>query len=142
MSRRCRPSRPSVVAAALLAVLAVLLGPALSAASFPSGPFAKPVIPVASVSAAASVSAPAPAPASVALAPAPAEGPACRPGGSGQEPGAPALPTRPGADHAQLTAARPAPGGERPRGGEPARAPVRGPDRPTPGPVELSILRV
>ncbi|MCX5377015.1 hypothetical protein [Streptomyces sp. NBC_00091] len=69
-------------------------------------------------------------------------GPACAPGSSGHGPGDPAVPPRAGQEHASVLAARPAPEQARPHLALRVRVPVRGPDRPAPGPVELSVLRV
>ncbi|MBT2478526.1 hypothetical protein [Streptomyces sp. ISL-94] len=68
-------------------------------------------------------------------------GPACAPGAPDPG-GVPAVPVRPGGDHAQLPPGAPQPEGARPHLPVPVRILVRGPDRATPGPVELSVLRV
>ncbi|MEV7542721.1 hypothetical protein [Streptomyces sp. NPDC089915] len=71
----------------------------------------------------------------------PARGPVCVPdsGGAGS---APAVPPRAGQEHACAPVARTSPEGVRPHRAECVRLPVRGPDRPAPGPVELSVMRV
>ncbi|MGW7453342.1 hypothetical protein [Streptomyces sp. NPDC054787] len=68
-------------------------------------------------------------------------GPACAPGAPdlGDVPG---LPARAGAGHGLPPVARALPAGVRTGGETPVRALVRGPDRPVPGPVELSVMRV
>ncbi|MGO4463586.1 hypothetical protein AB4039_40935, partial [Streptomyces sp. M-16] len=67
--------------------------------------------------------------------------PRCAPDAPGHG-GVPVVPPRTGCEHAQLPAAGVVPGEARPRGTAPLRVLVRGPDRPAPGPVELSVLRV
>lgn len=67
-------------------------------------------------------------------------GPSCDPGGHGQ--GAGVLPWAGGQEHVQLAAGRYAPAQVRPHDASRARVPVRGPDRPAPKPVELSVMRV
>ncbi|MER5869998.1 hypothetical protein [Streptomyces sp. NPDC002044] len=120
-----------LAAAALAMLLGVLAGPPATAAPG-SGP--APVSPAVLAGAAASGTVQA------AFAAAPGDrGPVCDPGAAGH--GVPAVPARSGADHAQAPAARPAPEEARPHGTAPVRVPVRGPDRPAPGPVELSVLR-
>ncbi|MFB0630786.1 hypothetical protein [Streptomyces sp. AB3(2024)] len=69
------------------------------------------------------------------------QGPRCAPDAPDHG-GVPAVPPRTGCEHAQLPAAGVVPEGARPRGTAPLRVLVRGPDRPAPGPVELSVLRV
>ncbi|MFE3763749.1 hypothetical protein ACFXPI_18550 [Streptomyces sp. NPDC059104] len=78
---------------------------------------------------------------SVAAAGAQEQGPRCSPDGP-ERGGVPAVPPRTGGEHAQLPAAGVVPGEAGPRGTAPLRVLVRGPDRPAPGPVELSVLRV
>ncbi|MFE7099660.1 hypothetical protein [Streptomyces erythrochromogenes] len=79
---------------------------------------------------------------------APAPGPAVRSGGPSCAPaapdhgGTPAVPSRSGGDHAQVPPGRSVPPAARPYAGLPVRVPVRDPDRPAPGPVELSVMRV
>ncbi|MFD6973172.1 hypothetical protein [Streptomyces sp. NPDC059949] len=68
-------------------------------------------------------------------------GPACGPG-SPDHGGLPAVPARAVSEHGQLPAGRPVPEEARPHGAMPVRVLVRGPDRPAPGPVELSVMRV
>ncbi|MER5571405.1 hypothetical protein ABT083_35295, partial [Streptomyces goshikiensis] len=68
-------------------------------------------------------------------------GPACGPGGA-EDGIPPAAPPRASAEHAHTPLARAV---VEPDGGGralPARVPVRGPDQPAPGPVELSVMRV
>ncbi|MEV6570637.1 hypothetical protein [Streptomyces sp. NPDC051577] len=69
------------------------------------------------------------------------QGPACAPGG-GDHGRIPAVPPRCGDPQHCAPAARVA--AEQPAGCRtmPVRILVRGPDRPTPGPVELSVMRV
>ncbi|MCY0944727.1 hypothetical protein [Streptomyces antarcticus] len=122
-----------LAAAALAMLLGVLAGPPAAAAPGPGpAPLSTAVLAVAPASGAVQA----------AFAAAPGDrGPVCDPGAPGHG-GAPAVPARAGADHAQAPAARPAPEEARPHGTAPVRVPVRGPDRPAPGPVELSVLRV
>ncbi|WP_046777507.1 hypothetical protein [Streptomyces yangpuensis] len=68
-------------------------------------------------------------------------GPSCAPAAPDHG-GTPAVPARAGGDHAQVPPGRPVPPAARPYAGLPVPAPVRGPDRPAPGPVELSVMRV
>ncbi|MET8753183.1 hypothetical protein ABZW32_24240 [Streptomyces sp. NPDC004667] len=94
----------------------------------------------------AQVTAPRATPAQAAPAFAPAagaqeQGPRCAPDGPDHG-GVPAVPPRTGGEHAQLPVAGVVPGEAGPRGTAPLRVLVRGPDRPAPGPVELSVLRV
>ncbi|MEU7604955.1 hypothetical protein [Streptomyces sp. NPDC041003] len=133
----------TVWAGLMAAVLAVVLPAA--AAPAPASP------------ATASASAPASVPASVPASdagpvrpgdpnPAPAVfsgvgGPACAPGAADHG-GLPAVPARAGGEHAHVPPARPLPEGARPYAAMPVRVLVRGPDRPAPGPVELSVMRV
>ncbi|MFD8146232.1 hypothetical protein [Streptomyces sp. NPDC059708] len=70
-----------------------------------------------------------------------ARGPVCAPDSGGAGP-APAVPPRAGQEHACAPVARTSPEGVRPPRAECVRVPVRGPDRPAPGPVELSVMRV
>ncbi|WP_328969695.1 hypothetical protein [Streptomyces sp. NBC_00239] len=76
---------------------------------------------------------------------APGPGPRCGPGDGGSAERGPAVPPRGGAgtDHLPAAVARLLPGAPpwRPDAG-PVRCPVRGPDEPAPGPVELSVMRV
>uniref|UniRef100_A0AAU2JT50 Uncharacterized protein n=1 Tax=Streptomyces sp. NBC_00049 TaxID=2903617 RepID=A0AAU2JT50_9ACTN len=125
--------RPRRAWCLLGAVLAVLLG-MLSAPDVPAAPdapaVAAPPLPVASAPAAFAAHAGARAP-----------GPSCDP--AAPDRGAvPVAPPRGGYDHAQVPVGRPAPEGVRPHGTMPVRVLVRGPDRPAPGPVELSVMRV
>ncbi|MEU9082987.1 hypothetical protein [Streptomyces sp. NPDC048357] len=106
-----------------MAVLAVLL-PAASAPGSP-GPTAGPAVAAASGFLAASDDG----------------GPACAPGAPDHG-GLPAGPARAGGEHAHVPPARPVPEGARPYAAMPVRVLVRGPDRPAPGPVELSVMRV
>ncbi|MDJ0384264.1 hypothetical protein [Streptomyces sp. G-G2] len=71
------------------------------------------------------------------------QGPACAPGTGGHEQ-APAVPPRAGqgGDHAQVPPGRVPAEREGDAPGRPARVLVRGPDRPAPGPLELSVMRV
>ncbi|GHI88434.1 hypothetical protein Sxan_57980 [Streptomyces xanthophaeus] len=138
----------------MLALLAVLLAAPVQAAAPGKGPVA-PAAPAAALTlvtpaaltsvtpAAVTPAAPAGAPA-VASAPSAfsdGSGPSCAPAAPDRD-GPPAVPPRTGGEHAQLPPARPAPEGVRPQGTAPVRVLVRGPDRPAPGPVELSVLRV
>ncbi|MEU9372200.1 hypothetical protein AB0D94_00150 [Streptomyces sp. NPDC048255] len=133
---RCRSAAVPVVAvvAAVLAALAMLL-------AAPSGAAAVP----AAAASGAPAAVPAAAPELVAVAAAAVfdagGGPACAPGGPDHG-GLPAMPPRAGAEHAQLPPGRAVPEGARPHGNQPVRVLVRGPDRPAPGPVELSVMRV
>lgn len=68
-------------------------------------------------------------------------GPSCAPGAPDHG-GVPAVPARAGAEQAQLPPGGTVPGAARPYSAAPVRVLVRGPDRPAPGPVELSVLRV
>ncbi|MGW7441506.1 hypothetical protein [Streptomyces sp. NPDC054849] len=68
-------------------------------------------------------------------------GPACGPGAPDHD-GLPAVPARAQGEHGQVPAGRPVPEEGKPQGAMPVRAVVRGPDRPAPGPVELSVMRV
>ncbi|MFD3696591.1 hypothetical protein ACFWUZ_10590 [Streptomyces sp. NPDC058646] len=68
-------------------------------------------------------------------------GPSCAPAGPGRG-GLPAAPPRAGGEQAQLPPARPVPAADRPGATLSVRVLVRGPDRPAPGPVELSVMRV
>ncbi|MFD7629187.1 hypothetical protein ACFV7Q_24690 [Streptomyces sp. NPDC059851] len=71
-------------------------------------------------------------------------GPRCGPGPAAPD-RAPAVPARAGThlDHALAVWARPAlPGSAAPRRAPGPPCGVRGPDRPAPGPVELSVMRV
>ncbi|WP_405448135.1 hypothetical protein [Streptomyces erythrochromogenes] len=77
----------------------------------------------------------------VAAAVAGGRGPFCAPAAPDQG-GTPAVPARAGGDHAQVLPGRPAPPVARPHTGLPVRVPVRGPDRPAPGPLELSVMRL
>ncbi|WP_405830886.1 hypothetical protein [Streptomyces sp. NBC_00105] len=150
----------TVWAGLVVAVLAVVLpaaaAPAVvlpaAAAPAPAGPAA-----AVSVRAPASVQAPASAPAPASgsgpvrpgdpgpvLAPAVLSGgggPACAPGAADHG-GLPAVPARAGGEHAHVPPARPVPEGARAYAAMPVRVLVRGPDRPAPGPVELSVMRV
>ncbi|MFF3019610.1 hypothetical protein [Streptomyces sp. NPDC057939] len=152
-------SRRHQVCCLLAAVLVVLLGTVTSgaASSTPGRSVPVPVAHGATAAAAARVAAvgpavpavPQPGAAAPTRAPVPAafadpagsRGPSCAPGApdTGRTP---AVPPRAGQDHAPLPAARPAPEEGRPHGTMPVRGPVRGPDRPAPGPVELSVMRV
>ncbi|MFD4868813.1 hypothetical protein [Streptomyces sp. NPDC058412] len=144
MSRPRRLARAvlTVWAGLAVAVLAVLL----PAASAPA-----PVPAAASAPAVAAGSAPAVAPAPAvaaasgflaAAASASDDGrPACSPGVPDHG-GLPAAPARAGGEHAHVPPARPVPEGARPYAAMPVRVLVRGPDRPAPGPVELSVMRV
>ncbi|MFF4318688.1 hypothetical protein [Streptomyces sp. NPDC001568] len=139
MSRRHR------VCCLLAAVLAVLLGAVTPAAAAPYPGRAVPV-PVSSPASAlpaarAAESGAAVTPTAASAGPAGPRGPSCAPG-SPDTGRTPAVPPRAGQDHAPLPAARPAPEVGRPHGTMPVRGPVRGPDRPAPGPVELSVMRV
>ncbi|MFD9077509.1 hypothetical protein ACFYYM_10920 [Streptomyces erythrochromogenes] len=149
-------SRPRLFGCAVLAVLAVLLGGTAPAAA---GPFLPDSAPAARAAAPAGSGAPgallavAGPPGTVADAAAgteaaPAPGPAVRSGGPSCAPaapdhgGTPVVPARSGGDHAQVPPGRPVPPAARPYAGLPVRVPVRDPDRPAPGPVELSVMRV
>lgn len=68
-------------------------------------------------------------------------GPACSPGAGDHGP-APAVPPRDGRDHACAPSVRLPAGPDTPGRALPAGVRVRGPDRPAPGPVELSVMRV
>ncbi|MCX5196452.1 hypothetical protein OOK31_21585 [Streptomyces sp. NBC_00249] len=155
-------SRRRHVCCLLAALLAMLLGPAATTAL--AGPQPGPALAVPASASVPTVGPGVPATPAAATAgarysvrtaadgsavrgdfssPAEAEGrgPVCDPGGAGHGP-APLLPPRAGQDHAQLPAARAGAGVERPQGARPVRVLVRGPDRPAPGPVELSVMRV
>ncbi|MEU9003007.1 hypothetical protein AB0D15_13785, partial [Streptomyces sp. NPDC048551] len=68
---------------------------------------------------------------------------ALREGGHPHRHGAvPAPAVRAGDGHAQLPPGGTVPVAQRPYAPAPVRVHVRGPDRPAPGPVELSVLRV
>ncbi|MFF5701512.1 hypothetical protein ACFY7H_03255 [Streptomyces sp. NPDC012794] len=146
MSRR----PPRAPAAALFALVLGLLAVALTGLARTAGPLAPPPAGAEiAVRQDAAAAVPVAHPAGAAAGPAretaaerlPGRGPACGPDSPGHGP-APAVPPRPGQDHAAVPPARPAPGGERPDRGECVRVPVRGPDRPAPSPVELSVMRV
>ncbi len=100
-----------------------------------------PAVPASAASAkalpTAPVSAPAPAPAAFSD----GGGPACGPGAPDRG-GLPAVPARAQGEHGQVPAGRPVPEEARPHGAMPVRILVRGPDRPAPGPLELSVMRV
>ncbi|MER5809785.1 hypothetical protein ABT143_16585 [Streptomyces sp. NPDC002033] len=68
-------------------------------------------------------------------------GPSCAPGAPGHG-AVPAPAVRAGDGHAQLPPGGSVPVAQRPYAPAPVRVHVRGPDRPAPGPVELSVLRV
>ncbi|MFC9582665.1 hypothetical protein ACFVJ8_07480 [Streptomyces yangpuensis] len=124
------------------ALLAVAGHPATAAAGAP-GTEAAPAAGTRAVPAAGTRAVPA-AGTEAAAAPGPAVrsgGPSCAPGAPDHG-GTPAVPARAGGDHAQVPPGRPAPPAARPHAGLPVRVPVRGPDRPAPGPVELSVMRV
>ncbi|MFD8980857.1 hypothetical protein [Streptomyces sp. NPDC059564] len=123
-------SRRRSVWCLLAAVLAMLLGTAAAV------PAAAAPAPAAHSTAAAARSAPAPAVAGLQE-----RGPSCAPGAPDHG-GVPALPVRAGAEHAQLPPGGAVPGAARPYCAAAVRVHVRGPDRPAPGPVELSVLRV
>ncbi|MFE7182384.1 hypothetical protein [Streptomyces erythrochromogenes] len=134
-------SRPRLFGCAVLAVLAVLLGGTAPAAA---GPFLPDSAPVAAR--AGSTGAADPAAARSLEAPhadpvAGGGGPSCAPAPPDRG-GIPAAPARAGGEHAQVPPARPAPADARPYAAPPVRVLVRGPDRPAPGPVELSVMRV
>ncbi|MFE9464063.1 hypothetical protein ACFYNW_10400 [Streptomyces virginiae] len=134
-------SRPRLFGCAVLAILAVLLcgtAPAAAGTLLPGS--GQP--PVRAAAPAASDASPAaPLPGRPRADPAvQGGGPSCAPA-SPDRGGAPAVPTRAG-DHAQVPPGRPVPVAARPYAEPPARVPVRGPDRPAPGPVELSVMRV
>ncbi|WP_030707994.1 hypothetical protein [Streptomyces sp. NRRL F-2580] len=136
MSRPRRSARAAALTvwvglAVAVAVLAVLLPAASAPAPAPAGPAA----------ALKAASGPAVAVASGFLAAPDDGGPACAPG-SHDHGGLPAAPARAGGEHAHLPPARPVPEGARPYVPMPVRVLVRGPDRPAPGPVELSVMRV
>ncbi|MEU9025965.1 hypothetical protein AB0D46_00180 [Streptomyces sp. NPDC048383] len=141
MSRRHR------VCCLLAAVLAVLFPAVTPAAAAPPPGRAVPVPAVPGAGAGAAVRSagasvdPRVIPAAALADPAGPRGPSCAPG-SPDTGRTPALPPRAGQDHAPLPAARPAPEEGRPHGTMPVRGPVRGPDRPAPGPVELSVMRI
>ncbi|WP_030957049.1 hypothetical protein [Streptomyces sp. NRRL S-378] len=116
------------------ALLAVAGHPATAAAGAP-GTEAAPAAGTRAVPAAGTEAAAAPGPAVR------SGGPSCAPGAPDHG-GTPAVPARAGGDHAQVPPGRPAPPAARPHAGLPVRVPVRGPDRPAPGPVELSVMRV
>ncbi|MFF4432520.1 hypothetical protein ACFYZ4_25575 [Streptomyces sp. NPDC001513] len=146
MSRPRRLARAvlTVWAGLAVAVLAVLLPAASAPAPVPA---AAPAPAVAAGSAPAVAPAPAVAAASGFLAAAAAASasddgrPACSPGVPDHG-GLPAAPARAGGEHAHVPPARPVPEGARPYAAMPVRVLVRGPDRPAPGPVELSVMRV
>ncbi|MFJ9546394.1 hypothetical protein [Streptomyces erythrochromogenes] len=133
-------SRPRLFGCAVLAVLAVLLGGTAPAAA---GPFLPDSAPAARAAAPAAPGASRAAP----LPDRPRADPAVHGGGPSCAPappdrgGTPAAPTRAG-DHAQVPPGRPVPAAVRPYAAPPVRVLVRGPDRPAPGPVELSVMRV
>ncbi|MCX4692018.1 hypothetical protein [Streptomyces sp. NBC_01408] len=134
---RFRPAAVPVVAA-VLAVLAMLLAAPSRAVPVPVAAASEARVAVsAGLAAAVPVAAAVPA-AEVFGA---GGGPSCAPGGPDHG-GLPAVPPRAGGEHAQLPPARAAPEGVRPYGNLPVRVLVRGPDRPAPGPVELSVMRV
>ncbi|GHB64879.1 hypothetical protein GCM10010347_38470 [Streptomyces cirratus] len=134
------------------AVLAVLLaatvpgasaGPEGSPASAGPGPGPRLAVPAARTASGASV---ARTPSALAEAAAVAyegqgQGPACAPG-AGDHGRAPAVPPRDGRDHACAPAVRLPAGPDTGGRALPAGVRVRGPDRPAPGPVELSVMRV
>ncbi|MEU6296752.1 hypothetical protein [Streptomyces erythrochromogenes] len=134
-------SRPRLFGCAVLAVLAVLLGVTAPAAAGPFLPDAAPVAARAGFTGAA-----APAAARSLQAPhadpvAGGGGPSCAPAAPDHG-GTPVVPARSGGDHAQAPPGRPVPPAAQPYAGLPVRVPVRDPDRPAPGPVELSVMRV
>ncbi|MER6313038.1 hypothetical protein ABT237_04625 [Streptomyces sp. NPDC001581] len=138
MSRPRRLARAvlTVWAGLAVAVLAVLL-PAASA------PAPVPAPAAASAPAVAVAAGPAAATATGFLAASASDDgrPACAPGVPDHG-GLPAAPARAGGEHAHVPPARPVPEGARPYAAMPVRVLVRGPDRPAPGPVELSVMRV
>ncbi|APU41483.1 hypothetical protein [Streptomyces sp. TN58] len=151
---RPRPFGRAVLAV-LVAVLAVLLGGTAPAAAGTVLPDAAPAGTTGRAPLRAEPDAPgavpgrSEAPRAVPGSPdAPRVGPLARGGGPSCAPaapdhgGTPAVPARAGGDHAQVPPGRPVPPVARPHAGLPVRAPVRGPDRPAPGPVELSVMRV
>ncbi|KJY17892.1 MULTISPECIES: hypothetical protein [Streptomyces] len=134
--------RPRLFGRAVLAVLAVLLGGTAPAAAgtllHGSG---QPAVRAAAPAAASDASRAAPRPDRPRADPAvQGGGPSCAPA-SPDRGGTPAVPARAG-DHAQVPPGRPVPVAARPYADPPARVRVRGPDRPAPGPVELSVMRV
>ncbi|MFB7172938.1 hypothetical protein ACFCYM_19230 [Streptomyces sp. NPDC056254] len=138
---RPRPSGRAVLAV-LVAVLAVLLGGTAPAAAGTVLPEAAPAgttgrAPLRAEPDAVPGSPDAPRVGSLAR----GGGPSCAPAVPDHG-GTPAVPARAGGDHAQVPPGRPVPPVARPHAGLPVRAPVRGPDRPAPGPVELSVMRV
>ncbi|MFJ1564155.1 hypothetical protein ACIOG8_08000 [Streptomyces erythrochromogenes] len=133
-------SRPRLFGCAVLAVLAVLLGGTAPAAA---GPFLPDSVRAgrAAAPAAPDASRTAPLPDRPRADPAvQGGGPSCAPA-SPDRGGTPAVPTRAG-DHAQVPPGRPVPAAVRPYSDPPVRVLVRGPDRPAPGPVELSVMRL
>ncbi|MFI5668070.1 hypothetical protein [Streptomyces sp. NPDC051704] len=132
----------------LAAVIAVLVGCAVSAAALPAAGSASARVPApVQGAAAAPVVAPTAAPA-VAPAAAPVHavaaadrGPSCDPGtrDHGQAPG---VPPRGAGEHAHAPVGRPAVEQAWADRVAPVRALARGPDQPAPGPVELSVMRV
>ncbi|MFG2618543.1 hypothetical protein ACGFXC_13080 [Streptomyces sp. NPDC048507] len=122
MSRRRR------VWCLLAAVLALLLGTAAA-------------VPAAAAPAPAAAHAPAAGPAGPAVAAVQERGPSCSPGAPGHG-AVPAVTVRAGDGHAQLPPGAAAAAVRRPYAPAHVRVHVRGPDRPAPGPVELSVLRV
>ncbi|MEU7067704.1 hypothetical protein [Streptomyces sp. NPDC046161] len=100
--------------------------------------FAGPRAPMAPAARTASAAAPDAEAAAVAYE---GRGPACSPGAGDHGP-APAVPPRDGRDHACAPAVRLPAGPDTPGRALPAGVRVRGPDRPAPGPVELSVMRV
>lgn len=132
--------RPRLFGCAVLAVLAVLLGGTAPAAGTPlsgSGRFPVPAAAPADSDGSRAVPAPDRPRADPAVR---GGGPSCAPAAP-EHGGVPGVPTRAG-DHAQVPPGRPVPAAARPYADPPARVRVRGPDRPAPGPVELSVMRV
>ncbi|MFE2553259.1 hypothetical protein ACFXGI_32655 [Streptomyces sp. NPDC059355] len=124
----------------LAAVIAVLVGCAVSAAVLPvPGSVSAPVPGAVSASAVAPAAAPAAAP--VHAVAAGDRGPSCDPGtrDHGQAPG---VPPRGGGEHAHAPVGRPAVEQAWADRVAPVRVLARGPDQPAPGPVELSVMRV
>ncbi|WP_328739692.1 hypothetical protein OHA91_20095 [Streptomyces erythrochromogenes] len=137
-------SRPRLFGCAVLAVLAVLLGGTAPAAG---GPFLPDSAPAGLAAAPAAAGDPRAEPLP-GLPDRPHAAPALHGGGPSCAPappehgGTPAAPTRAGGEHAQVPPARPVPADARPHASPPVRVLVRGPDRPAPGPVELSVMRL